>query len=131
MSRSIQADIQGLRVVTEMARMPDSINITIKTNFEVDEMRSICTKIRSMLNKKEYDLDETMDEIVKCFTTIEIKDKFYKDYLILTKNNEVILDLAFKDGNEKEIIKNGYELIQSDEPMEVIVNEDGKVYLYE
>lgn len=56
----------------------------------------------------------------------------YKDYLVLvTQDNEVILDLAIKDPKEPVIIKEGFNLVQSDDPMSVIVNEDGRVYLHE
>ena len=55
----------------------------------------------------------------------------YKNYLVITKDNEVVLDISLKNDNEVTIIKDGYELHQSDNPYEVIINEDGKVFLYE
>lgn len=55
----------------------------------------------------------------------------HKNYLVITKDNEVILDISFKNDNDPAIIKDGYELHQSDDPYEVIVNENGDIFLYE
>ena len=55
----------------------------------------------------------------------------YKNYLVLVKDNEVILDISLKDDKEETIIKEGYELVQFDDPVSLIVDDKGKLLLYE
>lgn len=55
----------------------------------------------------------------------------FKNFIaIVDDDNKLIADIDLF-GKEDTVLMNGYHLVQSDDPMDLIVNEDGDVFLHE